>query len=369
MYKRQGLEAGQYFLGEIRCADKGAWDALRTLAGLPSQHEPFTIRVGRASRRGHGCLSLTWAEGGGFDSPSPWSALPLARRVPGQRPPGELVLTLLTDAILPDSWGRAQAGFDEAWMSELLQAPVTIVRAFSRSRQVDGFYGPLGLPRFRDVALTAGSTVGLRFDGPPPANLGVTLTKLEFEGIGLRREEGYGQVVFNHPLYDNLGALAANRVRIPNALQPSPGGKPLPLVTGDFKNDWAAKVAAYDLSVWAQVACGPIARILREGARGPVAELKSSLNDERFGQARNLLGYDLGWPRKVKRVVLKTRDSRQKITELLDELLADQRLSQHPEVAAELQALAIETTRGTYELLHPPQHQPHSSIRIGMTDG
>lgn len=350
LYGYVSLEAGQYFLGELFCADTAAWQALREIADLPELGAAFTLHIGKATRRGHGQMRMVLEDLSDAGPADPWRGLPLTERVPGCRPANELVMTLLTDVILPDPWGRGRIGFDESWLSDMLGGRVTIVRAFARAREVDGFFGHLGLPRFRDVALVAGSTVGLRFDGAPSADLLSTLALLEREGIGLRREEGYGQVVFNHPIYDNdnIQRLADNVLDLPEALALPGAAKSAPAIVARFRKRWEKELSDIKVSVWQKESFDAIARILRHGAGGSLATLKERLADREqqadgtFGQPRNLLNYDLGGPRSEKAVVRDTRHGRRKIIEMLDQLEQHELVTKHPDLTPQLRRLGIE---------------------------
>lgn len=202
------LEPGQYFVGEITCTDKSVWDTLRSLTGIGGEGEVNELRMGKASRRGHGKVSLIWRESDGLL----WRGSSLTERVPSGE---QVVLTLLSDAIVTDPWGRFVPGFDAAWLWRELELPegVTVTvdktaagaeRAFSAVRPVQSFNAKLGLPRPRDMALSAGSSVRLSFSGIDLADLQKRLAAVEQRGIGLRREEGFGRVAFNHPVYDKF---------------------------------------------------------------------------------------------------------------------------------------------------------------------
>lgn len=118
---------------------------------------------------------------------------------------------------------------------------VTFDDPFVSAREVDSFNAHLKLPRWRDVAVAAGSSCKIRIGsqemeklktpwaqqtGNDAASPDATLlalqwhlSKLEFEGLGLRRNEGFGMIVFNHPLYEDASVLKAWRFPLPQALQ------------------------------------------------------------------------------------------------------------------------------------------------------
>jgi len=199
LYGYVALEPGQYWIGEIHCANEQVWQTLCALARLEAQGIN-SLRLGKASRRGYGKVTLHWAP----SAKSVWLDARIEQRV---RYMEAVVMTLLSDAIVADLWGRFVRGFDEGWLQQALDLPETASvtvdeqRRFSAVRPVDGFNATLGLPRARDIALEAGSTVRLSFSGIELEPLREKLAKVEQEGIGLRRDEGFGRVAFNHPIH------------------------------------------------------------------------------------------------------------------------------------------------------------------------
>jgi len=80
---------------------------------------------------------------------------------------------------------------------------VEIISSFIRTKNISGFNIHLGLPKWQAKAIAAGSTVSFKIKNTSlnTAKLFDHLARLENEGIGLRKAEGFGQVVFNHPVY------------------------------------------------------------------------------------------------------------------------------------------------------------------------
>jgi CRISPR-associated protein Csx10 len=197
------LEPGQYFVGEIICTNEQVWQALQQMAGLKPVGQVNELVLGKASRRGHGKVSVLFQE----TAKSPWHGPDLQERV---KDANKVVLTLLSDTIVTDPWGRYVRGFDVAWLKRELDLSADVIvsvdeeRCFSAVRPVDAFNAKLGLPRPRDVALVAGSSVRLGFSGITLAELQTRLATAEAQGIGLRRDEGFGRVAFNHLIYRKL---------------------------------------------------------------------------------------------------------------------------------------------------------------------
>lgn len=241
------IPAGQYFLGEIIFSNSSDCLALQKLVGLPdvpsaeedsekSTGQPgavFEMRVGKATRRGYGLLSCMLFQATHLKH-SLWAGLPLKDRITSVQQP--LTMTLLSDAVVPDPWGRSYQRFEETWISQALGVKVRITSEqgtksgiehplqFARGKVIDTFNNHIGLPRHRDIAMVAGSAVTLLVDENIKLDaLHNRLEKVEMQGIGLRRNEGFGRLVFNHPVYDNACQSVGDvtGIKAPDLLQRS----------------------------------------------------------------------------------------------------------------------------------------------------
>jgi len=202
LYSYTVLNAGQYFVGELLCADETAWTRLQEMAGI-AEKTPLTWRIGKARRRGYGQVTA-WLERCD-DPPQTWIQLALDKRVTDIDQ--VFSLTLLTDTITTNPWGQQATGFTKEWLEQTLDlGPVEITDAYARTRVLDSFNTHLGLPRWRDTALTAGSVVWLKLQSPPD-DWQARMQQLETESIGLRHNEGFGRVAFNHPIYERREEL------------------------------------------------------------------------------------------------------------------------------------------------------------------
>lgn len=197
LFGYSALETGQYFIGELSFANEAAWEQFRRLTGLPAAGQVFRLELGKATRRGYGRVTARLEAA--HDKESVWVRAPLAQRVAD---PSALTMTLLTDTIVTDVWGRYQLSFAADWLRQelgLMVDPASL-NVFAEERAVDGFNNHLGLPRWRDLALKAGAAVGFKLLDPP-ADWPARLAAAERAGVGLRRAEGFGRVAFNHPVY------------------------------------------------------------------------------------------------------------------------------------------------------------------------
>ena len=243
------LEAGQYFAGELVCTDTNAWRLLQQFLGLDpdaTDQKIMTVRLGKGRQRGYGQVKL-WLKRLD-EKPSVWIQQPIQRRV--DEGAEELTLTLLTDTVVTDAYGRYATGFEDEWLSHKLGFEVKVEKKhemapgvavverhdFAAVKMVDGFNSTQRLPRWRDVTLAAGSSVRLWVDGPPADGLLEKLQQIEREGIGLRRNEGYGQVAFNHPVYTGgVQDVSLDTNDLPSDLRPGTFG---PEAHARFRHEW-----------------------------------------------------------------------------------------------------------------------------------
>jgi CRISPR-associated protein Csx10 len=247
LFEYAALESGQFFAGEMVCADEEAWDLLQILSDLEVER-PISLRLGKATRRGYGKVTL-WFEPVDGDGAHMWVQEPIAERVKEGRE--ELTLTFLTDAVISDPWGRFVTGFKSEWLTRELGFSVQVIggRAFATTHLLDGFNTKIRLPRWRDMALAAGSTVRLRLLEPYTSELQDRLQEIEREGVGLRRNEGYGRVAFEHPLYDSDGGLSDARIEIPAGLAEEAHLEGAKDETQEFRESWKKTL---DGQTWSQ---------------------------------------------------------------------------------------------------------------------
>lgn len=190
------IEEGQYFVGTIEVED---WDDFILLLGIDSSANSLELRVGKGSSRGYGLTQVWFNEG---DTRVTFRGKSIEERIHDWSKP--LIMTLLTDTILTDYWGRSYTALDCETLRQILGIDVEIINSFVKTKHINGFNIHLGVPKWRERAIAAGSSVGFKIKDSTQkaADLLERFKKLENEGIGLRRAEGFGQIVFNHPVYE-----------------------------------------------------------------------------------------------------------------------------------------------------------------------
>jgi CRISPR-associated protein Csx10 len=191
------IESGQYFIGTIEIVN---FEDFVNLLGIDDKEDiSFELRVGKASSRGYGHSNI-WLQNPEKISENFFIGKPLEMRIKDFTEP--ITMTLITDAIVIDEWGRFYSTLNKKLLDKLFDMDVELINAYVKSINIDGFNTYLGLPKWRDYAIVAGSSVGFRITSTMDNNeLYKCLSRLEKEGVGLRRDEGFGKVAFNHPVY------------------------------------------------------------------------------------------------------------------------------------------------------------------------
>jgi CRISPR-associated protein Csx10 len=283
------LQAGQYLCGEIICRNQKVWDDLRQIAALhESKDTSIPLRLGKATRRGYGRVSAFFfveKDANGLYQKT------LSQRLADPKQPFTLLLT--TDTIIRDRWGRFPTSFEEGWLADALgmeHDDMRLIRGFAKTREIDGFQNYLGLPRWRDHAFIAGSVAGIQIITDKLSNREIweKLEQLELEGIGLRRHEGFGQIVINHPVYEAIkNPASGGSVSIDWK-----GKKPVEIAGSDienehkFRQDWKDILAQLgdkhlkDGQRWRQFEhkeFAAVARLLRSGCDLPISKLQDEL--------------------------------------------------------------------------------------------
>ncbi len=292
LYGYVALEPGQYFVGEITCVNKQVWQALTQMADLQPAGSINELKLGKATQRGYGKVSAVF-------QPVEQPLFLLQNIVNRLRSTSQITILLLSDTIIPDPWGRFWRGFDPAWLKRELNLPPEVevsidqnngeLLACSATRTIDSFNATLGLPRARDIAIVAGSSARISFYGIDLAALQTILAEVEARGIGLRRNEGFGRVAFNHPVYAKLGNIASPRLGLSSlALVSTVADTSYPIVRMLwFALDWAKELDQQDFYHCADARFEAVARMLHTSQHISLEPIRHEL--QRMGSTEALL--------------------------------------------------------------------------------
>lgn len=183
IFRYEALAAGQWFQGVILVDDEQDVADIQRLL-----HECATCWIGRSRSAGYGRAALsnvqihtTWRETGGT--------------APSIQTGDFCTMTLLSDTLLFDNNGQPVTSFDNTMMSTLLGFPVHIDETHTHTSSVlhGGFNRTWKLPILQHYMLAAGSVIACTIQSTLDANI---ISQIEAQGIGARRAEGFGRVVF-----------------------------------------------------------------------------------------------------------------------------------------------------------------------------
>ena len=213
------------------CVTEQSWKTFADLLAI-NLNQAFSLRIGKARRRSYGLSKVLIAPIDSNKDFKSWMPVSFENRwqAPCTSQDNKIILTLASDTIALDTWGRFRQGFDKDWLAELLGIPVfddhaEITQRVVKSALVQGFNMRDGLPQWRDIALIAGSSVTIQLKDNADKNaIKERLQERERDGIGLRRDEGFGRLIVNHPahtgVHDGFEALT-----LPEGFLPSETGQ------------------------------------------------------------------------------------------------------------------------------------------------
>jgi len=175
LFTREGIGVGSVLVGRVH----GSHD---WLSGLIGQRDPIiAVRFGgQKSVNGRSLIELS-ADVDTPDAPAPFGD------------PTRVVIVAESPCVLVDDSGRPQLNPRLGELAELAGSSAEIIGSWARPVTIGGWDLISGLPKPEEVAVVAGSTWLVQFDGPVGA---AGLARLQ-AGIGLRRVEGYGSVRVN----------------------------------------------------------------------------------------------------------------------------------------------------------------------------
>jgi CRISPR-associated protein Csx10 len=185
VYRYDSLAAGQTFQAAIICDNDDDEPTLRKLLqDLTGGH--VTLGGSRSGGYGRANISLIDNEGANRHAAEDEEDIP----------EGKLIVTLQSDVLLRDE--RGQFAVDPELLRRVLSkhlgVELELKDAFLKTEVIGGFNRKWGLPLPQTLAVRMGSV--LVFQAPDDYD-STLLDKLEIRGIGERRAEGFGCIVFN----------------------------------------------------------------------------------------------------------------------------------------------------------------------------
>ncbi len=182
LFSRETVGAHNCFVAYVSHKGPLDWKALASADGAVS------LALGKRRSAG-GAATLEWREAGAF-----WP--------PGEmQEPNQAVIQLMTDAVIPGPSGGYLRGLDSAAFSGLAGAKgekgVEALKGASSFREVPGWSGLWNRSREQSLAIEAGSVWRICWDETDREGVEGWLRRIEEEGLGIRRHEGFGWVAIN----------------------------------------------------------------------------------------------------------------------------------------------------------------------------
>jgi CRISPR-associated protein Csx10 len=205
LFSRDVLEEDQYFAGQIWLAGDAAEDLEAQLRQLLPPDG--VLRVGYGRSRGLGKLEIVKCEpaaDSGPDLAQRWEKFNEKARSLGLAAEREYFsLTLASDWIRSDDQFHVPDSLPEG--SELGIPDAKRHRCVVEATMIMGWNAVLGLPKESQPALKRGSVLLYSVPGEKAGAAQVRLQTIEREGLGERRNEGFGRISVCHPFhYESL---------------------------------------------------------------------------------------------------------------------------------------------------------------------
>jgi CRISPR-associated protein Csx10 len=200
VFTYQAIRPGQRFLTEV-------WVSKALVAEYPHDWEkkaPKTIRIGRAKKDDYGRVRLACRKGspapvgliGDGDCLTVWLASPLLLRDDALNPTADpAVLANHLAAELKVTLTQRHRGTPPAGAAE--RGKTADLAAFARPWRDEGWNNAWQMRRPTRFGLAPGSCFAFAVAGPLDV---AALERLQARGLGERRGEGYGELIFNAPL-------------------------------------------------------------------------------------------------------------------------------------------------------------------------
>jgi len=181
-FNYESLKTGQTFIGDIRGDDAVVDEFYETF------RDAGRLYIGRSKNSQYGEIRLSWLE-----LPKRSSEIP----VPSSGASGAISMTFLSDTIIYGPQGSPVCSKEniKTWLRTKTGIPsLSIGKAFLRTKEVENYVSVWKLRRPSEYCLAAGSCLLIELESSQ--NNSPVFSSLESEGIGKRREEGFGRVVF-----------------------------------------------------------------------------------------------------------------------------------------------------------------------------
>ena len=204
-FRYEAIQAGQSFQGAVLGSD----DHLKNLRAWLKEMD--SIRLGRSRSAQYGEAKFEWIG----DVQKLTGLVEWVGFIPVQERPNldnRLIITTLSPLLAVNDSGHPDTRFPKSELAELLKVDVsklTLQFSYTRTEMISGYHTHLCLPRQQFRAIAAGSVFEFKL---PQCVSDTRLSQLEQDGLGMRREEGYGRISVNRQ--HNLGLTGCKETQL-----------------------------------------------------------------------------------------------------------------------------------------------------------
>ena len=210
LYSYEVLTKGQKFTGYLLL--QGEWDKFKEIHKLiNSIKNGRKISIGKGRNNGYGLSTIDFTEGESCKLDNN-KRLYLNDKLDLYENGHKFTFTFISDSFLLDKYGNYFAYVDEVILCDILNFNYNfnsnfkpenfkLIRSFCRTREIDGFNMQHKLPKNKMIGLQKGSSFYFEYTGTDYKKLIERLLEIERNGVGVRKNEGYGQIIINLPYH------------------------------------------------------------------------------------------------------------------------------------------------------------------------
>lgn len=202
LYSLEVLEEGQVFAGRLSAPDSIA----QQISGL-FERIGQEVSIGVARTRGLGDVVIESVQPAPGRRPEcgPFSRM-LENLDETKRNARHFCLTLLSDTILEDPYFRYRGVVSPSDLEPFGLDPskLTPLARFTGTSRVSGWNSAAGWPKEEELAISKGSAFAFAYSGTE-SELDVALARIQCEGLGRRKAEGFGRVSACDPFHWEVG--------------------------------------------------------------------------------------------------------------------------------------------------------------------
>ena len=216
LFTYEAIQAGQSFQGAVL----GSEDDLKNLKNWLQEGE---LRIGRSRSAQYGEAEFEWLD----DAPQElngrveWDGFVEQQIHDVPDPSNHLIITTLSSLLTVNDYGHPDAHFPKGELAEALgleASELKLCSSYTRTEVIGGYNSHLRLPRQQWPAITPGSVFVFKAEKTLDQEC---LLKLEHNGLGLRKGEGYGRIAVNRQ--GNLQLWEETRLDDPESQHPPIG--------------------------------------------------------------------------------------------------------------------------------------------------